>query len=77
MCGMKRDASATSTQVTTTVREARRRHPAVGRGRLYTALKNGDIRSVKVGKRIAVDVCDLDRWVMAGAPLSRDRKVSD
>jgi len=55
---------------TTTVQEARRMHPAIGRGRLYAALREGHIRSAKVGKRIAIDVADLDRWVMAGAPAS-------
>jgi hypothetical protein len=53
---------------TTTVKEARQMHPAVGRSRLYAALRQGHIRSSKVGKRIAIDVVDLDRWVMAGAP---------
>jgi hypothetical protein len=43
-------------------------HPAVGRSRLYAALRQGHIRSFKVGKRIAIDVLDLDHWVIAGAP---------
>lgn len=73
---MSEHAAATERR-TTTVEVARQMHPAVGRGRLYAALREGQIRSSKVGKRIAIDVVDLDRWVMAGAPLSRDRKASD
>jgi hypothetical protein len=44
-------------------------HPAVGRGRLYAALRQGQIRSARAGKRIAIDVQDLDRWVMNGCPV--------
>ena len=68
MNDMSEHAAATERR-TTTVEEARQMHPAVGRGRLYAALREGQIRSAKVGKRFAIDVVDLDRWVMDGAPL--------
>lgn len=66
---MSEHAAATDRR-TTTVKEARQMHPAVGRGRLYAALREGHIRSAKVGKRFAIDVADLDRWVMAGGPTN-------
>jgi excisionase family DNA binding protein len=72
---MSENAAATERR-TTTVEEARQMHPAVGRGRLYAALKEGQIRSAKVGKRIAIDVADLDSWVMAGAPVETREKES-
>lgn len=65
---MSDHAAVKTERRTTTVEEARQMHPAIGRGRLYTALRAGQIRNAKVGKRIAIDVADLDRWVMAGAP---------
>jgi excisionase family DNA binding protein len=69
MNDMSEHAAATERR-TTTVEEARQMHPAVGRGRLYAALREGQIRSAKVGKRFAIDVADLDRWVMAGSPIN-------
>jgi len=75
MNDMSEHAAATERR-TTTVEEARQMHPAVGRGRLYAALKEGQIRSAKVGKRIAIDVADLDSWVMAGAPVETREKES-
>ena len=68
--------AAAAERRTTTVEEARQMHPAVGRGRLYAALREGQIRSAKVGKRFAIDVADLDRWVMAGAPVETREKES-
>ena len=69
MNDMSKHAAATKRR-TTTVGEARQMHPAVGRGRLYAALREGQIRSAKVGKRFAIDVVDLDRWVMDGSPIN-------
>jgi hypothetical protein len=60
---------------TFTVAMARARHPAVGRNRIYTALQSGVLPSVVVGKRIAIDVDDLDHWVMSGCPAPP--KVAD
>lgn len=65
---MSAHAAVNTERRTTTVKEARLMHPAIGRGRLYAALRAGQIRNAKVGKGIAIDVADLDEWVMAGAP---------
>jgi excisionase family DNA binding protein len=46
----------------------RQRHPAVGRNRIYEAIANGVLTGVKVGKRLAIPVDDVDEWVAAGAP---------
>ena len=67
--GMSEHALAGDFRKTTTVSEARAMHPAVGRGRLYAALRQGQIRNARAGKRIAIDVQDLDRWVMNGCPV--------
>ena len=74
--GMGQHTSVVGIRKTTTVTEARAMHPAVGRGRLYAALRQGRVRSAKVGKRIAIDVVDLDRWVMAGAPVTCEESGS-
>lgn len=54
---------------TLTVLMARRRHPAVGRNRLYQAMKTGALPSVRVGRRIAIATPALDAWVMSGCPV--------
>lgn len=48
---------------------ARQRHPAVGRNRLYQAIRTGALRGVRVGRRTAIDVMELDDWVRAGCPI--------
>lgn len=54
---------------TLTVALARKRHPAVGRNRIYTAMRSGSLRSARVGQRNAIPVEDLDAWVMNGCPI--------
>ena len=54
-----------------TVQLARQRHPAVGRNRLYDAIANGMLTGIRVGKRLAIPVSELDEWVAAGAPTSK------
>lgn len=53
-----------------TVALAKQMHPAIGRTRIYRATQSGALRSVRVGKRLAIPVEDLDEWVLAGAPES-------
>ncbi len=55
---------------TVTVPLARQRHPAVGRNRIYQAIARGSLTGVRVGKRLAIPVDELDEWVTAGAPVS-------
>lgn len=55
--------------VTLTVGLALQRHPAVGRNRLYAALKTGALHGVRVGRRTAIHIDDLDAWVTAGCPV--------
>ena len=69
LIGMQQDALAAESLATTTVAEARRLHPAVGRGRLYQGLATGSVRNARVGRRIAIDLSDLHRWVLAGCPI--------
>lgn len=45
------------------------RHPAVGKNRLYAAIASGALLGIKVGRRLAIPVDELDEWVAAGAPL--------
>ena len=52
-----------------TVTMARDRHPAVGRNRIYAAIGSGALFAVRVGKRLAIPVDDLDSWVASGAPV--------
>lgn len=59
---------------TLTVRLARYRHPAVGRNRLYDAMRSGDLHAVKVGRRIAIAIDALDAWVAAGCPVTEAEK---
>jgi excisionase family DNA binding protein len=54
---------------TLTIPMARDRHPAVGRNRIYAAIAAGALPAVRVGRRIAIRVEDLDAWVMAGCPV--------
>lgn len=56
--------------VTLTVAMARRRHPAVGRNRIYSAIASHALPAIKVGKRLAIHVDELDAWVRAGCPGS-------
>lgn len=56
------------TPLTVTVPLARERHPAVGRNRMYAAITSGALPAVKVGKRLAIPIDELDRWVMSGCP---------
>ena len=51
-----------------TVPLARQRHPAVGRNRIYAAIASGSLTGIRVGKRLAIPVDELDEWVAAGAP---------
>ncbi len=51
-----------------TVSLVRQRHPAVGRNRIYEAITNGVLTGVKVGRRLAIPVDEVDEWVAAGAP---------
>ena len=51
-----------------TVSLVRQRHPAVGRNRIYEAIANGVLAGVRVGKRLAIPVDEVDEWVAAGAP---------
>ncbi len=53
-----------------TVRLARQRHPAVGRNRIYDAIASGTLSGIRVGKRLAIPVDELDEWVAAGAPTN-------
>lgn len=51
-----------------TVPLARQRHPAVARNRIYAAIASGSLTGIRVGKRLAIPVNELDEWVAAGAP---------
>lgn len=53
---------------TVTVTLAKQMHPSLGRTRIYRATRSGALHSVRVGKRLAIPVEDLDAWVLAGAP---------
>jgi len=53
---------------TVTVTLAKQMHPSLGRTRIYRATRSGALNSVRVGKRLAIPVEDLDAWVLAGAP---------
>jgi hypothetical protein len=59
-----------SVHATLTVPMCLQRHPAVGRTRLYLAMKAGTLRSIRVGKRLAITPQDLDIWVASGCPIS-------
>lgn len=56
-------------QASLTPAMARERHPAVARGRLYAALRSGALPSVRVGRRTAIAIQDLDDWVAQGGPV--------
>ncbi len=53
-----------------TVPLARRRHPAVGRNRIYAAIATGTLPAVRVGKRLAIGVPEMDAWVALGCPVA-------
>lgn len=53
---------------------AKQMHPSIGRTRIYRATKSGALRSVRVGKRLAIPVEDLDAWVFSGAPETTSRE---
>jgi len=53
---------------TVTVTIAKQMHPSLGRTRIYRATRSGALQSVRVGKRLAIPVEDLNTWVLAGAP---------
>lgn len=55
---------------------ARQRHPAVGRNRLYQAIRSGALRGVRVGRRTAIDVLELDDWVQGGCPIEPPATVT-
>lgn len=58
----------TLTPTSVTVPMALQRHPAVGRNRIYEAIANGALNGIKVGRRLAIPVEDLDLWVADGCP---------
>jgi len=51
-----------------TVKMARQAHPALGRSRIYEAMRTGALPSVRVGKRACIPLAALNEWVAAGAP---------
>lgn len=55
--------------ISVTVAMAREAHPALGRNRLYAAMRTGALPSVRVGKRICIRLSALNQWVEAGAPM--------
>lgn len=54
--------------VSVTVKMAREAHPALGRSRIYEAMRTGALPSVRVGKRACIPLLALNAWVAAGAP---------
>jgi len=50
------------------VKMAREAHPALGRSRIYEAMRTGAPPSVRVGKRACIPLLALNAWVAAGAP---------
>lgn len=66
---MDHNQQATTSRASVTVKLAQERHPAVGRNRIYAAIASGDLKGIKVGKRIAIPTDELDLWVLAGCPV--------
>jgi hypothetical protein len=57
-------------KLTMTVPEAGKKYFGLGKNGSYDAAKRGDIPTIKIGSRLFVPVCQLERMLEGGKPTA-------